>query len=473
MSKSNLSFILGNSSSSKSSSSPRLSILQQPVYSKVTPRSHFNNCIMTPLSEHRPIHPPPILKLTFDEEQIPSLNDDGADASYENSKALSALSNNKALPRHVYYSTYFVTVDIVDEETDGATNVGSNSGNILRFEQDVLSGNKVSSGMHIKLPMKNETKKLKHFNYDYSICFLFGDISVKKLGKFKLKFKLYEFNNYKIQFKHSIESQIFTVFSQKKFPGAIPSTPLTKYLYKHGARIRQRKSKKDSKLEDTAATPTGTITKKPASAGNSLGSVQTTTVLGPMQNINIPINQLHPLHSHANPLHSLSKKRSFSVCNENFYKENIAKRNPTNNQYCYFTPQYSSPLPSPINQNYSGSSYSPPISPVFSYFGSANSNISSPANSQLISPVTTNFEKPANPPLSAPPESSNSNHSVFYREPQLLLNPPPKIRPLQFDHQKLEPAYKVRLPGISSIYKSEVSHDKEKIRLPSLTKLFN
>lgn len=554
MSKSSLSFILGseaelnkscqrvqenNTSTERTQPKVSLSLLQQPVHSKVTPRSHYNNRILAPLSEHRPIHPPPVLKLVindFESSNDQEINKGNKnlkqdqhnfkghqmdDGNYETRKVLEMLSNKRPLPKSAHYSTFFVTADIVDtDENNQNDSEGSSTSDerssktkssILLFENDTLSGSKVSSGMHIKLPLNNSnnnksgtrTKKgLKGVDgkrdankrsYDHSICFVFGDISVRKLGKFRLLFKLYEFKNYKIEFKDQILSDVFTVYSQKKFPGAIPSTPLTKFLYKHGARIRQRKSKAELTGNSAPTSADGTAT------GMSTDMITTSDVMDENSDENNRAND---------------KKRSFSFTNSEVINagnnSNVANIIPLNKRYFSnshynfvnrISPipfQTASPLPSPINPTSGNSSnYSPPVSPVFPYYMGSNSSsaYTSPGSIQLVSPVNATFasrnasgapghpatnynyfQKPVATPYSqkyslAEPSVVNNNSykdsvepsmvTVDYRQPIPFLNPPPKIRPSRSEGNSIrinsgnevQENNKVRLSGISSFYK--------------------
>ncbi|KAK5113853.1 hypothetical protein LTR62_003237 [Meristemomyces frigidus] len=72
--------------------------------------------------------------------------------------------------------------------------------------------------------------------------FVFGDISIKQLGKYRLRFNL--FNNDRsgdVQFITSVESAPFTVFTQKEFPGIRESSVLSRTFSDQGVRLRLRK----------------------------------------------------------------------------------------------------------------------------------------------------------------------------------------------------------------------------------------
>ncbi|GMM32960.1 hypothetical protein DASC09_002850 [Saccharomycopsis crataegensis] len=450
--KSSISFLLGGGDSnvnnniiggatscSPSKTECSISILQQPIHSKVTPRSHYNNRISPPLSEHRPILPPPVLKLVINHSgdnhprTEPSIVDDSmnmAEDNFETRKVLASLANETPLPKDTYYSTFFVTAEIVDlnePDTEGSSEDSKNKTS-SSLDNDTLCGSKVSSGMYIKLPMSNssmtstgnkgkkraENKMATKRNHDYAVCFVFGDISVRKLGKFKLLFKLYEFKDYKIQFKHKILSDVFTVYSQKKFPGSIPSTPLNTFLYKHGARIRQRKSRTE---------PTNG-----AAASSS---------------INVSNDDNNDKLSNAN-----DKKRSFSLtATEGFQGHSNHKRPLTNNQYHYISPvpfHSNSPLPSPMttgsqssSSNNNTNNTSPPISPVFPYFVGSNAGGSYPSPAAPgISPMSSTFpvinngfnhHKKTNGnsfPLLQPPHHHHHPHNHHHHH-QFAKYPPP------------------------------------------------
>ena len=71
--------------------------------------------------------------------------------------------------------------------------------------------------------------------------FVFGDLSVKIEGWFKLEFSLYEIRERECYTLSSVVSKQFQVFQQKYFPGMAESTFLTRSFSDQGVRLRLRK----------------------------------------------------------------------------------------------------------------------------------------------------------------------------------------------------------------------------------------
>ncbi|KAK9451176.1 velvet factor-domain-containing protein, partial [Limtongia smithiae] len=72
--------------------------------------------------------------------------------------------------------------------------------------------------------------------------FVFGDISVKLEGRFRLQFSLFEMlDGAQVEFIKSVISDPFTVFSSKQFPGVLESTSLSRQFSDQGVRLRLRK----------------------------------------------------------------------------------------------------------------------------------------------------------------------------------------------------------------------------------------
>ncbi|PQE33900.1 velvet factor protein [Rutstroemia sp. NJR-2017a WRK4] len=71
--------------------------------------------------------------------------------------------------------------------------------------------------------------------------FVFGDLSVKLEGTFKLQFNLFELRGDVYQHMTFVESKDFLVHSTKTFPGMNESTKLTRAFAEQGVRLRIRK----------------------------------------------------------------------------------------------------------------------------------------------------------------------------------------------------------------------------------------
>lgn len=75
--------------------------------------------------------------------------------------------------------------------------------------------------------------------------FVFGDLSVKREGRFRLRFTLYERDQNSstpsFYFVSELITNVFTVFPTKLFPGMADSTPLTRTFSDQGVKVRLRK----------------------------------------------------------------------------------------------------------------------------------------------------------------------------------------------------------------------------------------
>lgn len=74
-----------------------------------------------------------------------------------------------------------------------------------------------------------------------SAFFVFGDLSVKLEGFFKLNFTLFEVRGKEVEYIKDVTSAPFQVYSAKTWPGMGESTPLTRMLSDQGIRLRLRK----------------------------------------------------------------------------------------------------------------------------------------------------------------------------------------------------------------------------------------
>ncbi|KAG8626364.1 hypothetical protein KVT40_005309 [Elsinoe batatas] len=91
--------------------------------------------------------------------------------------------------------------------------------------------------------MVSSLHKLKDIDSKDGGFFVFGDVSVKRLGEHRLLFSLYELQKETLQvaFHRSILSDIFTVHPQKEYPGLEESTQLSRTFADQGVRLRLRK----------------------------------------------------------------------------------------------------------------------------------------------------------------------------------------------------------------------------------------
>ncbi|KAF2020747.1 hypothetical protein BU24DRAFT_7915 [Aaosphaeria arxii CBS 175.79] len=145
----------------------------------------------------KPVDPPPIIQLTIKEQTDP--------------------------PRHYLQSPYlFMCASLWEAERDQAYDTATSS----------LSGSLVSS-LH----------RLKDTDNKDGAFFVFGDISVKVQGNFRLHFSLFDLHKetHEVQYLGSITSEPFKVLLQKDFKGMDESTYLSRAFSDQGVRLRLRK----------------------------------------------------------------------------------------------------------------------------------------------------------------------------------------------------------------------------------------
>jgi len=95
--------------------------------------------------------------------------------------------------------------------------------------------------------------KLKDHNKEEGLWFVFQDLSVRTEGSFRLKFSFVDIgdpenpgcvNQGNALILATCFSEMFQVYSAKKFPGVIESTPLSKAFASQGIKIPIRKDVK-------------------------------------------------------------------------------------------------------------------------------------------------------------------------------------------------------------------------------------
>ena len=73
------------------------------------------------------------------------------------------------------------------------------------------------------------------------LWFVLQDLSVRTEGEFRLRYSLVDVGSFRAPVLATTDSDTFKVFSAKKFPGMIPSTPLSKVFAGQGIKIPIRK----------------------------------------------------------------------------------------------------------------------------------------------------------------------------------------------------------------------------------------
>jgi hypothetical protein len=126
-----------------------------------------------------------------------------------------------------------VSASLVDDDETRAAgpNISSNAAPAAPGEvKNALAGSLVSS-LH----------KLKDTDNSDGGFFVFGDLSVKLEGFFKLQFTLFEIRDQEVEYIKSTTSQPFQVHPSKTWQGMMESTVLTRSFSDQGVRLRLRK----------------------------------------------------------------------------------------------------------------------------------------------------------------------------------------------------------------------------------------
>ncbi|KAG0358240.1 velvet factor-domain-containing protein [Gamsiella multidivaricata] len=184
-------FVSGESNSSKASKASLyiLNIRQQPIRAKICGAKE---------RDRRPIDPPPIVQIRL------------ADPSSD---------KNKDYLQSPYL---FMCCNLV--------HANDPSGEIVAPAHRALAGTVVSS-----------LNRLKDVDNSDGGFFVFGDISVRIEGHFRLRFSLFELVKGEVFHVMSAVSNPMTVHSSKTFPGMSESTFLSRSFSDQGVRIRIRK----------------------------------------------------------------------------------------------------------------------------------------------------------------------------------------------------------------------------------------
>ncbi|KAJ1896105.1 hypothetical protein LPJ66_004191, partial [Kickxella alabastrina] len=149
--------------------------------------------------DRRPIDPPPIIQLIVQDPLNPNSN------SYTTNP------------------TFFMQVVLMDEAAKAP----------LRY----LKGHRAAA---MAGSMVSPLHTLRDASSMQGAYFVFSDLSVRTEGSFRLRFDLFEMEGEMVHQRASIISDIFSVYSPKRFPGMMESTRLSKLFAEQGLRIRIR-----------------------------------------------------------------------------------------------------------------------------------------------------------------------------------------------------------------------------------------
>ncbi|KAF3926446.1 hypothetical protein AA313_de0206548 [Arthrobotrys entomopaga] len=150
--------------------------------------------------DRKPVDPPPIIQLKIRDDTDPQQN-------------------------YLQSPYYFMCTNLYPASETPKDNNGASSS----YNQ-ALAGTLVSS-LH----------RLKDIDNTDGGFFVFGDLSVKVEGQFRLRFSLFEISSNEVHYIKSITSSPFTVYPMKNFPGMSESTFLSRSFGDQGVRLRIRK----------------------------------------------------------------------------------------------------------------------------------------------------------------------------------------------------------------------------------------
>ncbi|KAF3912224.1 hypothetical protein ABW21_db0209896 [Orbilia brochopaga] len=144
--------------------------------------------------DRKPVDPPPIIQLKIRDDSDPQQN-------------------------YLQSPYYFMCTNLYPASETPKENGGATSS----YNQ-ALAGTLVSS-LH----------RLKDIDNTDGGFFVFGDLSVKVEGQFRLRFSLFEISNNEVHYIKSITSAPFTVYPMKNFPGMSESTFLSRSFGDQGS----------------------------------------------------------------------------------------------------------------------------------------------------------------------------------------------------------------------------------------------
>ncbi|KAI7905477.1 velvet factor-domain-containing protein [Cokeromyces recurvatus] len=203
-----------------------LDIVQQPLRARMCGNG---------AKDRRPITPPPILKLTVRKESGEITSPETIDVSFlivmcdfcqKSGPNINETSNSKKQSSNGFSQVVYFPLSTFDS--------GSKE-NYNTFRLRSLAGSLVSSAI-----------KLYDTDGELGIYFIFQDISLRTEGTFRLKFSLIDIGLPYIRTVNTstvshvlkvVESELFTVYTAKKFPGVVQSTSLSKCFARQGVKM--------------------------------------------------------------------------------------------------------------------------------------------------------------------------------------------------------------------------------------------
>ncbi|KAK4518003.1 uncharacterized protein ATC70_001352 [Mucor velutinosus] len=207
----NYNYVSACSDAASNASAYTLLNRQQPIHARISTNNE---------RDRRPIDPPPIVQM-----RLNNATPQQTDAFHQN-------------------SYFYMCANLAHPSDDNE---------IYTPTHNALSGQTVSS-----------MYKLKDIDNHDGAFFIFGDLSVKVEGSFRLKLSLFEITTTGAVCLQSIFTGPFVVYPTKKFPGMLDSTFLSRSFSDQGARIRIRKENRAqvSNSSSAAATSIGAVSRK-------------------------------------------------------------------------------------------------------------------------------------------------------------------------------------------------------------------
>ncbi|GAA5823703.1 hypothetical protein JCM10212_003714 [Sporobolomyces blumeae] len=202
-------------------------------------------------ADRRPIDPPPIIRLRL---RKPAAR----------RKPLQALTENDLVAPTLTH-TLFMFASLVPENSDEELY------DLTGSRTKHVAGSVVSSLFHLK---------------DQS-CFVFPDLSVRAEGRWRFKMSMFEIVEDGVMFRDSVMTEVFQVFSSKRFPGMGRSTELSKSFAQQGLKLRIRRP--GSKDDDDKVRTAPRVKSKPSSR---VGTASSTSA--PSWPLDGPLGQSYP-----------------------------------------------------------------------------------------------------------------------------------------------------------------------------------
>ncbi|ORX55100.1 hypothetical protein DM01DRAFT_1031223 [Hesseltinella vesiculosa] len=204
----------------------KLVICQQPIHAR---SAGFGN------RDRRLIDPPPLLQL------------------YE----LQGQDYVKVTSMHTDVATMVVHCDLYDAVTDEPRHLIT-----LSPQQEASDEAGSSTSLTPTLPatvrtiigtMVSNAHELENLQGERGIYFVFGDLSIRNEGHFRLKFQLVSL--FEASIHDVIFSESFRVYRARQFPGALGSTHLSRHFAQQGVKLSIRAKEKPKDKEDDDRSP--------------------------------------------------------------------------------------------------------------------------------------------------------------------------------------------------------------------------